>query len=139
MANHRQTKFRSNCTAVSIFLLVVSVLASKAELSPAIYKEMQKNAPELLEIEVLSVTTRETADEILVEVESRVKGVTRSKSGLKVGDVIRIDYSRRIKPLVGPSPVPLLEKKKSYPAFLTLAREKTYQPAAGAKSFSVIE
>jgi len=65
---------------------------------------MQKNAPEFLDIEVLSVKTTETADEILVDVESKVKGVTRSKSGLKVGEVIQINYARRTKPLAGPSP-----------------------------------
>ena len=138
MANHKQAKLRLHCVGVSIFLVVVLIPVCQAEMSPAVYKQMQKNAPEFLEIEVLSVKTRETADETVVDVESRVSGVTRSKSGLKVGQVIHIHYARRTKPMPGPGAAPLLEKKK-YPAFLVRAYENSYDLAAGGKSFEEIK
>ena|SRR5258706_10218602 len=125
--------------AVSVLLVAVLVPVSQAELSPAVYKQMQKNAPEFLEIEVLSLKTTEASEEIGVEVEARVRLVTRSKSGLKVGDVIHIGYARRTKLLAGPGPVPLLEKNNKYPAFLVRRYEKGYEPAAGAKSFEIIK
>ena len=125
--------------ALSILLVAVLVPVSQAELSPAVYKQMQKNAPEFLEIEVLSVKTTEVANDISVDVEARLTRVRRSKSGLKAGDVIHINYGRRTQLLAGPSPAPLLEKNKKYPAFVVRAHERNYEPAAGGKSFEVID
>jgi hypothetical protein len=134
-----QANLRSKCAAVSILLVTVLVTASQAEMSRAIYKEMQTKAPEFLEIEVLSVETAKVADEIVVDIEAKITGVTRSKSGIKVGDVIHVHYARQTKVLAGPSPVPILEKKKKYPAFLARASGKNYEPAAGGRSFEAIE
>jgi hypothetical protein len=140
VANHKHARRKLKCAAVAILLLTLSVPASQAELSLSVYKQMQKNAPECLEIEVLSVKTAKAADEIDVDVEARVKGVTRSKAGIKAGDVIHINYARQTKALIGPGPVPLLEKKKKYPAFLAQTQgQKRYEPAAGGRSFEAIE
>ena len=139
MKTHRQTKLILKRATVSILLVVLFVPASQAEMSPAVYKQMQKNAPEFLEIEVLSAKTTAAADEMMVDVDARVTRVTRSKSGLKVGNVIHISYSRRTKLLAGPSPAPLLEKNKKYPAFLARPHETSYEPAAGGKSFEILE
>ena len=132
-------KLRSKCAAVPILLVTLFVTAAHAELSRSVYKEMQTKAPEFLEIEVLSVKTAKAADEIEVDVEAQVKGVRRSNSRLKVGDVIHIHYARRTKLLAGPGPVPILEKKKKYPAFLARAHQQNYEPAAGGRSFEAIE
>jgi hypothetical protein len=101
---------------------------------------MQANAPESIEIEVLSVRTTRLTDEIDVVVEAKVMAVTRSASGLETGRVIRITYSHDTRTLAGPSPVPVLTRRQTYPAFLTKAKNRdVYEPAAGGKSFEVIK
>jgi hypothetical protein len=114
---------------------------SFAALPPSAYQAWQKEAPEYLSIKVRSVQTTEIQKpdwvEVAVSLQAQVKQVRRSRSRLKVGDVITIRYERRTHkgPWAGPAPVPLLVQGQDYPAYLKKA-EKEYEPAAGAYSFS---
>jgi hypothetical protein len=102
-------------------VLLVALLASfstvsLAELPPFVYKERQQQAPESLIIKVGSMKMRETDEprrkRIDVSVEAQVERVNRTKTGLKAGDVIRINYvqSQYKVPLVGPSEAPILKE-----------------------------
>jgi hypothetical protein len=82
-------------------LLLAALLASfrtvsLAELPPYVYKERQQQAPESLIIKVGNVKMRETDEprgkKINVSLEAQVEQVKRTETGLKVGDVIRINY-----------------------------------------------
>jgi len=134
-------------TSLFIFLmLAASSTVGRAELPPYVYKERQQKAPESLVIKVRSVKTRETDEprrvRVDVEVEARVERVVRSKTGLRVGDAIRISYvhSRHKEPIAGPSEVPILEEGEEYPAYLSRdGRAKRYVPAAGGYSFREVE
>jgi hypothetical protein len=126
-------------------LLVVGIAyvagtpAAFGDLPPAAYQKMQDNAPEHLQIKVLSVKTTEEQDGLQVFAEAKVTVVKRSGSGVKVGDVIGIEYFHDTRRVPGPSPVPTLVQDQSYEAFLRLysARQKiwSYSPAAGGASF----
>ena len=64
---------------------------------------------------------------------------TCTKTGLRAGDVIRINYvqSQHKVPLVGPSEVPILKEGQVYPAYLMKEEKgKEYAPAAGGYSFT---
>ncbi|MDM5270606.1 hypothetical protein PGH07_00270 [Sulfurovum sp. zt1-1] len=125
------------------FLFNITLLFSAkllAELPPYVYEELQKNAPELLLIKINSVETNVSLfTETRVNVVAEVLEVRRSKSGLKKNDRITIVYTTftsRPRGWVGPSPVPLLEKDKTYSAFLRKSEEvNIYMPAAKGKSF----
>jgi hypothetical protein len=129
-------------------LLLAALLASLstvsfAELPPYVYKERQQQAPESLIIKVGAVKMRETDEprgkKINVSVEAQVEQAKRTKTGLKVGDVIRINYVHiQYKvPLVGPSEVPILKEGQVYPAYLMKEEKgKTYSPSAGGPSFT---
>jgi len=129
-------------------VLLVALLASfsavsLAELPPYVYKERQQQAPESLIIKVLSVKMRETDEprgkSIDISVEAQVEQVNRTKTGLKAGDAIRINYvhSQHKVPLPGPSEVPILRQGQVYPAYLMKeAKGKEYAPAAGGYSFT---
>ena len=113
---------------------------ARAELPPFAYRQMQQKAPEYLQIEVLSVQTVDRKDAVDVTAEARVTAVVRSASGLETGRVIRIVYSRSTKVVAGPSSAPVLEKKKSYPAFLQKAKSgDAYELASGGRSFEVVQ
>jgi hypothetical protein len=124
----------------ALILIIASTPAAFGELPPFVYKNMQDNAPEHLQIKVLSVKTKEEKDGIQVFAEAKVTSITRSASNLKVGDVIRIDYFHSTRRVVGPSPVPLLVQDQLYEAFLSRysTRDKSYSPDAGGRSFSTI-
>ena len=129
-----------------VLLLLAAPVTAWAELPPYVYKERQQKAPESLVIRVRSVKTRETDEprrvRVDVEVEARVERVVRSKTGLRVGDAIRISYvhSRHKEPIAGPSEVPILKEGEKYPAYLSRdGREKKYIPAAGGFSFRKVE
>jgi hypothetical protein len=129
-------------------LLLVALLASfstvsLAELPPFVYKGRQQQASESLIIKVGSVKMRETDERqrkrIDVSVEAKVEQVNRTKTGLRAGDVIRINYvqSQHKVPLVGPSEVPILKEGQVYPAYLMKEEKgKEYTPAAGGYSFT---
>lgn len=128
-------------TLLNFVLLIITfaVQTALAELSPCSYKEMQKNAPEYLNLQILSVKTEKASESINVEIEAKVMAVHQSKSQVKPGDVIHLHYVHNTKPLVGPRPIPILEKGKVYPAFLTKSEDQEfYEPAAMGRSFEVI-
>jgi hypothetical protein len=72
-----------------------------------------------------------------VEAEAIVESVTRSASGLKPGDSIRIEYTtmRAEPPIPGPRPIPVLKRGQPYPAFLLGVSKGLYAPAAKGASF----
>jgi len=125
-------------------LLVSSGTVGRAELPPYVYKDMQANAPESLVIKVLSVRTKKTDEPRLVRVsvtvEARVQQVSRTQTGLKPGDIIRIkyDHRRHKEPMAGPSEVPLLKKRQVCPAYLKKTDAADYSPAAGGYTFETV-
>ena len=130
-------------TCLKAVLLASFGTVSLAELPPYVYKERQQQAPESLIIKVGSVKVRATDEpqrkRMDVSVEAKVKQVNRTKTGLKAGDVIRINYvqSQYKVPLVGPSEVPILKEGQVYPAYLMREEKgKEYAPAAGGYSFT---
>jgi hypothetical protein len=112
----------------------------QAELPPSVYQELQEKSPEALNIKVESVKTDKSEEPTLtrlsITAEARVEKVTRSASGLKPGDKIRISYTyvNHKQPIVGPSEPDLLKEGRSYPAFLT-GKDGVYTPAARGYSF----
>jgi hypothetical protein len=141
----RGSEHTRSISPVTVFALALAACIAwtpdaRADLPPFAYRDMQKKAPEHLQIEVLSVQTVERKDAIDVRAEARVTAVVRSASGLEPGRVIRIVYSHSTKIVAGPRSVPVLQEKKSYPAFLQKSESgDTYEPAAGGRSFEVVE
>lgn len=137
-------------------LLTASLLVSTvvhAELPPQVYEELREKAPEFLKIEVLSSKQEVDVDAspppkgsklLLIHLTATVLEVDRSKSNLKKGDVISIDYTRTERPKgtgwVGPSEIPILAKGEVTDAYLSKT-EKTgaYSPAARGQSFHTLK
>ena len=125
--------------------LLLSILIATAlfgELPPSVYEEMQKEAPESLDINVTKVETSGLPipfSEKEVKVVATVLYVSRSQSDLKKGDKITIIYSTvtSMPPgWVGPSSLPILKEGESYSAYLKKSRDGTYYlPAARGRSF----
>jgi hypothetical protein len=130
-----------------IFLAVVCVLATntRADLSPREYRRMQREAPEVLRIEVLEVRERpirEREREFEVSVEAKIRHIKRSAAGVREGEVIRITYHhhRQEQPVPSAGEPPLLERGKAYPAFLTKVEgDRLFKPAAGQYSFERLD
>lgn len=121
------------------FLFAALALPVSAELATKTYLNMQQKAPEVIEIRVDKLKRGYWLSPGEV-VGATVLQVTKTASQLKVGDIIKIRY-RHVKLLgrVGPSPIPLLTKNKSYPAFLRKTEKGHYEPAARGMSFHKIE
>jgi hypothetical protein len=110
------------------------------EIAPEHYARMQDDAPEYVTIEPVSVQTgfapfRRTR---MITVTARVIAVSRSVSGIAVGDTITIRYQHFNPPRgwVGPRPIPILRRGARYPAYLSWdATEGTFRPAARGASF----
>ena len=136
-------------SVVGLALLAAFTLSpctARAELPPQVYRQRQAAAPEVLVINVRSVTTKETqrADHKLVAhtVEAVVQHVARTTRGLKPGSVITIFYTQRRsnQPVTGPSEVPTLAESEVRPAYLAWDKEtQVYSPAAGGFSFTKVE
>lgn len=113
-----------------------------AELPPSAYEAMQREAPDVLRINVLTVTRADGPenDQEKVDILAEVLKVGRSASKLKVGDIITISYVRAIRQpddWVGPGEVPVPEEKDETVAYLKpIEGAPDYAPAAGAMSFS---
>jgi len=134
---------RAVCVVV-VFLGVSQVV--RADLSPREYRRMQRDAPEELRIEVLDVRERplrEREREFEIVVDAKVRRINRTAARIRDGEVIKITYirHRRERPLPGPGEPPLLERGKSYPAFLMKVEgeRRMFKPAAGSFSFERLE
>jgi len=111
-----------------------------AEIAPEHYARMQDDAAEQVTIEAVTVRKgfapfRRTR---AITVSARVVAVSRSATGITVGDTITIRYEHFNPPRgwVGPRPIPILRTGTRYPAFLSWdATEETYRPAARGASF----
>lgn len=124
-------------------LLTFAAPAAFAELPPDAYAEDQAQASEHLTIRARKVDTRACKAPCRqpVKVEAEVVEVHQSKAGLKAGDRITITYEHNRPPpgWVGPSPVPILKKGETYPAYLSKTDgKKAFAPAAGGYSFSEV-
>jgi hypothetical protein len=114
----------------------------RAELPPDVYESMQAKSPEALMIKVRSVNIAKRKQDggmrSDINAKAEVRAVTRSASGLRVGDVIRISYSHSsyTTPMVGPSEPDILRKGGTYPAFLAKnPKDGFYTLEAGGYSF----
>jgi hypothetical protein len=140
---------RSDATAlvVALALVLAATSPSLAEIEPKYYQAWQRKASEVLTIVPVSVRPvvrserHRSGDGMLihtrVEADAIVESVTRSASGLKPGDSIRIEYTstRAEPPMPGPRPITVLKRGQSYPAFLLGVRKGLYAPAAKGASF----
>lgn len=122
------------CLAVLVVLFTASWAC--AELPPGSYNKLRADADEAIIIHVTDVKIALMGGDQSVTVEAKVLAVERSKNGLKKGDTITIVYTILGKPVVGPLPVPLLEKGEDYPAFLN-KKGQIYEPAAYGWSFKM--
>jgi hypothetical protein len=120
-------------------------LAVRADLSEREYRRMQREAPEVVRIEVLGVRerpVREREREFEVIVDAKVLRIQRTAARIHDGEAIRITYlrHRRERPVPGAGEPPVLERGKVYPAFLTKVEgEKLFKLAAGTFSFERLE
>jgi hypothetical protein len=105
-----------------------------AELAPSAYLSLQKKAPEKVTIKVDQVK-RQGIFRREEWVKATVTAVSKSESKLKVGDKIEIRYRNETRNIVGPSPIPQLDKGQTYPAWLKKNGEGHYGPSARGKSF----
>ncbi len=121
----------------AFFLGSLGSVTSRAELPPSAYEAMQREAPEVLRINVLTVSTENSAAGEMVEMLAEVLKVGRSET-LKPGDIITIRYERKNRPAgwVGPGEVPVPEEKTETVAYLKLAENGSdYEPSAGMMTF----
>src|SRR5438128_2163078 len=127
----------------ALFIFTAVPPGARAEMPPSAYESMQKESPEALTIEVLSVkisTTDEPERKIFeIAAHAKVAAVQRSASGLKPSDTIRISYRvfNYKQSIVGPGEPKILEEGKSYSAFLSKnEKEGNYILAAIGQSFT---
>jgi len=133
---------------IAILLIATTVVA---ELSPDVYRDLQRKSPEVLYIQVRSINVhRRLAKpsgcdlfdfEVIreVRVEARVLRVVRSQSHVRAGDVIEIGYSsiNRCSGWSGPRSISLLRNGDRVYAFLARrGRTASFEPAARGATFS---
>lgn len=115
-------------------LLSASTPTAHAELPPAVYDDLKAKSPEVLTIQAVAVKIEGTA----ITVSAKVTAVERSGSNLKPGDAIRISYHSVKQTMPGPSEAAILEKGKSYRAYLSKNETSgDYGLAAKGHSFAV--
>lgn len=112
-----------------------------AELPPSAYEQMQSNATEYLDIEILRVDIAPAAvqGQQDVELTARIVKVHRTKSNLQPGGMLNIAYTLADRPpgFVGPSAVPVPAEGEKTVAYLKSGEAPgQFLPAAGAMSFS---
>lgn len=137
--------------AIPIAILLIFATAVRADLSPDVYKDLQRTAPEVLYIQVSSVDVhRRFAKpsscsffdfEVIrdVRVAARVLRVVRSGTGIRAGDVIEIDYSSvsSCSGVNGPRSIQMLRNGDRLYAFLARhGRGRVFEPAARGATFS---
>ena len=129
----------------ALFIFTAVPPGARAEMPPSAYESMQKESPEALTIQVLSVkisTTDEPERKVLaIAADAKVAAVQRSASGLKPGDTIRISYQvfDYKEGIAGPGKPKTLEEGKSYSAFLSKnEKEGYYRLAAMGQSFTEV-
>ena len=140
---------RKRCLTIAIFLMIATAVL--AELSPDVYRDLQRKAPEVLYIQVSSVDVhRRFAKpsgcpffdfEVIreVKVNARVLRVARSATGVRPGDVIEIEYSsiNRCSGWSGPRSIQMLRNGDRVYAFLARRRRTAgFEPAARGATFS---
>lgn len=102
---------------------------TSAAIAPVHYRNAQLTAPDVVTIEVVEVKTSlcllGACNSQTVTVKAKIKAVERTKSGLKVGQTITIVYTHRpLKGMSGPSPIRILRKGETTPAYLDLETGK---------------
>ena len=121
-----------------LLFLFLGSLPAIAELAPPAYLALQAKAPEVIEIHVDKVKRGLWISPGEV-VTATVKKVSKTASKLKVGDVIKIRYRHVKLKGAGPSPIPLLTKNETYPAWLRKNEGGHYEPAARGYSFRAVK
>jgi hypothetical protein len=128
--------------ALALMVGGLAVLSTRAELSPAAYKEMQDAAPEQLVLKVTSVKLTPGKDGQQVDAQATVVDVPRTATKLKTGATIALSYAHSQLPtgMVGPGPVPIVTENTTYTAFLEGGPPPApYMPAARGQSFIAME
>lgn len=140
---------------MKIFCLFVFFLCTLvptfAELPPHAYEDMKKKSKEYLVISVVEVSIDSTSEkdrsgnDVLIQnvtIKSKIQSVKKTSSKRRKGNTITITYEvREHDPKsgwVGPSQIPVLEKKTRYQAYLRAVNDGTYAPSAGSHSFTEI-
>ncbi len=114
-------------------LLFACTPTAHAELPPAVYEDWKRKSPEALTIQALEVKIEGAA----ITVSAKVAAVDRSSSGLKSGDTLQILYHSVKQTQPGPSEAIILEKGKSYRAYLSKnENDGSYGLAAQGHSFA---
>ncbi|MGC1480640.1 MAG: hypothetical protein WA771_09045 [Chthoniobacterales bacterium] len=127
--------------ALTLSLLLAALLPTptlRAELPPSAYEEMQRDAPEVLRLNILTVTRTPSSDAESIDLLAEVIKVGRTENNLAVGDMITVHYELKNHPAgwVGPGPVSVPEETEETVAYLKLSDNGTdYAPAAGMMTF----
>ncbi len=125
--------------ALTLLFAVTQPLASlRAELPPSAYEDMQREAPEVLRLNILTVTRTPTADGESIDLLAEVLKVGRSANNVQVGDMITVHYELTDHPagFVGPGAVSVPAEKEETVAYLKLSdNQSDYAPAAGMMTF----
>ena len=110
-------------------------------------KEMQKNAPEVVVIEVLKVDVKTPSEEELetkkicwemINIKVRILEIKKTTAGLEAGDEIHVSYVREVSMVPGPAIYnpPILQEGQKVVAYLKQVKsKKSFTIAAGILSF----
>lgn len=119
----------------AFFGILFTMFTANAVMPPHVYKEMQKKSPEVLTIEAVTVKLEGAS----ITVEAKIITVERSRSGLKLGDQIRIHYQtwQEGEPIATGSSWPIrLKKGNRYRSYLVAAEPPgSYGLSADGESF----
>ncbi len=124
---------RFTILALALLATVAAPPTLRAELPPSAYEAMQREAPDVLRINVLTVSTQPTDSGDDIEILAEVLKVGRGDAAT-TGDIITIRYQRERHPAgwVGPGLVPVPEEKAETVAYLKAAEDgSSFAPAAG--------
>jgi hypothetical protein len=127
---------RTQFLRLVIVAMGFAISLAQAELPPPVYIKWQTDAPELLDLQITKVDTAPAGEMMDVTLTAKVTAVTRSASGLTVGQVIRIRYQSRPPDVIvlGASTPPVFRVGDHTPAYLKPGGTD-FAPAAGGMSF----